>query len=338
MANYETLKLEKGLYTTGKSFTEALEQLDPSENYLGTPLEGLDAYQRQLKRFDIRVSGKGSDMVEKFFRSTDSAALFPEYVSRAVWSGIEDNDILPKLVATTTEIEGMDYRTVTSLPSEEGAALSVVAERGSIPETVVAAQGGLVNLQKRGRLLSASYETLRFQRLDLFTVILRQIGAYIAKARVQDAVNVLLNGDANDNAATVSNVATANTLTYADLVNFWNGFDPYSLNTIVASPSMMAAILKLPELRDGASGLAFHGSGSMVTPFGADLLKHSAVTDGLLIGLDKTCALEMVEAGGVLTEFDKLIDRQLERAAITTICGFAKLYNGATKALSLAAA
>ena len=38
---YDNLKLEKGLYTTGKSFTQALEQIDPSENYAGTPLEGL---------------------------------------------------------------------------------------------------------------------------------------------------------------------------------------------------------------------------------------------------------------------------------------------------------
>ena len=64
---YDNLKLEKGLYTTGKSFTQALEQIDPSENYAGTPLEGLDAYQRQLKRFDIKVSGIGSDTVSKFF-------------------------------------------------------------------------------------------------------------------------------------------------------------------------------------------------------------------------------------------------------------------------------
>ena len=63
MAFYETLKLEKGMYSApGKSFTQALEELDPSENYRGTPLEGLDAYQRQLKRFDIRVSGPGSDL------------------------------------------------------------------------------------------------------------------------------------------------------------------------------------------------------------------------------------------------------------------------------------
>ena len=89
---YDNLKLEKGLYTTGKSFTQALEQIDPSENYAGTPLEGLDAYQRQLKRFDIKVSGIGSDTVSKFFQTSDSAALFPEYVSRAVRQGMEQAD------------------------------------------------------------------------------------------------------------------------------------------------------------------------------------------------------------------------------------------------------
>ena len=81
--SYDNIKLEKGLYTTGKGFTKSLEDLDPSENYIGTELEGLDAYQRQLKRFDIKVSGAGSDSVSKFFQTTDSSALFPEYVSRA---------------------------------------------------------------------------------------------------------------------------------------------------------------------------------------------------------------------------------------------------------------
>ena len=335
MANYETIKLEKGLYTTGKSFTDALEQLDPSENYIGTPLEGLDAYQRQLKRFDIHVSGRGSDAVEKFFKTSDSAALFPEYISRAVHQGIEENDLLPKLVATVTDIEGLDYRTITSNMSDADKTLQVVAEGAAIPETSVSTKENLVTLQKRGRMLVASYEAIRFQRLDLFTVTLRQIGAHIAKTQLADAINVLVNGDGNNNAITEMNVGTAGTLTYGDLVEFWNSFDPFTLNAIVAAPDMMAALLKLSELRDGAAGLNFHATGELVTPFGAELMKSSAVASGKLIGLDSKCALEQVQAGGVITEFDKLIDRQLERAAITTIYGFAKIYEDAAKSLAL---
>ena len=36
-------------------------------------------------------------------------------------------------------------------------------------------------------------------------------------------------------------------------------------------------------------------------------------------------------------EYDKLIDRQLERAAITTISGFAKLFQGASRVLTVKA-
>ncbi|MCI7334580.1 MAG: phage major capsid protein [Oscillospiraceae bacterium] len=335
MAVYENIKLEKGLYTTGKSFTEALEALDPSENYIGTELEGLDAYQRQLKRFSIKVSGKGSDRVEKFFKTSDSAALFPEYISRAVRAGIDENNLLDKIVATTTNVEALDYRTITSVPSEEDKTLVLVNEGEAIPETQVKTQENLVKLRKRGRMLVASYEAIRFQRLDLFTVTLRQIGAYIAKAQLKDAVDVLMNGDGNDNAITASTVAAEGTLAYGDLVDFWNSFDPYTLNCIIASPSMASKILKLSEMRDAAAGLNFHSTGNLVTPFGAELVKSSAVAENKLIGLDRTCALELVTAGGVTTEFDKLIDRQLERAAITSIAGFAKIYTPASKALSL---
>ena len=335
MAKFENIKLEKGLYTTGKSFTKALEELDPSEEYIGTELEGLDAFQRQLKRFDIKVSGRGSDTVEKFFKTSDSAALFPEYVSRSVYRGIEENNILPKIVATVTDINGMDYRTIASVPSEDDKELKIVAEGDAIPETAVKTQENLVTLKKRGRMLVASYEALRFQRLDLFSVTLRQIGAYIAKMQLKDAIDVLVNGDGNENAITESKTAADGDLAYTDLVNFWNSFDPYTLTTIIASPDLTAKILSLSQFKDASAGLDFHATGTLVTPFGAELLKSASVGTGKLIGLDRTCALEQVQAGGVMTEFDKLIDRQLERAAITTISGFAKIFTPASKALSV---
>ena len=40
-------------------------------------------------------------------------------------------------------------------------------------------------------------------------------------------------------------------------------------------------------------------------------------------------------AGDVLTEYDKLIDRQLERAAITCTAGFSKIFPDASKVLTV---
>ena len=335
MSNYDTIRLEKGMYAGGNSLTHTLEELDPSENYRGTALEGLDAYQRQLKRFGIHVSGPGSDAVEKFFQTSDSAALFPEYVSRAVRQGLEEANVLPRIIASTTKIDGMDYRTITSVPEEDDRSLKHVAEGAFIPQTTVKTQENLVRLYKRGRRLVASYEAIRFQRLDLFTVTLRQIGSYIARAQLKDAVDVLVNGDGNENAAETVSVAQAGTLAYSDLVRLWNSFDPYALNTLIASPGVMEKLLSLSEFRDAAAGLNFHATGSMVTPLGADLVKSAAVEEGKLIALDRGCALEMVQAQDVMTDYDKLIDRQLERAAITTITGFAKIFTDASKVLEI---
>ncbi len=339
---FEDIRLEKGMYgRSGRTFAQTLEELDPSEHYRGTPLEGLDAFQRQLKRFDIKVKGRGSDMVEKFFHTTDSAVLFPEFVSRVVRQGLEEQTILSDITATVTQFDGLDYRSIASVPTEEEKALRRVEEGAQIPQTAVRTQENLVRLHKRGRMLVASYEAIRFQRLDLFSVTLRQIGAYIGHQHLQDAVTVLTDGDGNENPAPAFTVGTKpisgtkGTLSYEALLDFWSQFDPYTMNTMLVSPDVMLAMLKLTEFQNPLTGLNFQGTGSLTTPLGAKLLRTSAVPAGTLIGLDRSYALEQITGSEITVEYDKLIDRQLERAAITSVSGFAKLFPEAAKVLKV---
>lgn len=331
MTSFDNIRLEKGLYTTGKSFTEALESIDPSENYIGTNLEGLDAFQRQLKRFDIKVSGSNSDPIEKFFKTSDSAALFPEYISRAVKQGIDNNDILNSIVATTTSIEGLDYRTIEPFSDKTEAVPTVVAEGAEIPEATIRTKEHLIKLHKRGRMLSASYEAIRFQRLDLFTIALKQIGASIARAQLEDAVNTLINGDGNDNA--IENVAVGGEgITYQDILNLWIALYPYKLTTLITSPSGLHKLLQLDEFSDSKVS-SFKSTGKLITPFGAEIVCYENLAENKVIGLDKNFSLEKIQAGPVVTEFDKLIDRQIERAAITATTGFAKIFDEASALL-----
>lgn len=333
---YEGLKLEKGMYAeNGKSFSQVLEELDPSEQYRGTGLEKLDAFERQLKRFDIRVSGKGSDSIEKFFHTSASAALFPEYVKRAVMTGAEEMNLLGEIVASRTVIDSLDYRSITLVTEQKDKELKAVAEGAQIPSARIKTRENLVKLFKRGRMLAASYEALRFQKLDLFTVALKQIGAQIARQQLADAIGVLIDGDGNENAAAVIKLTEG--LTYQDLLNFWAEFEDFELNTMLADATAMLHILGIQELQDPMAGLNFQGTGKLPTPLGAALLKSRAVPKATLIGLDRSCALEMVTAGEIAVEYDKLIDRQLERAAITSTAGFAKIFDGAVKVLKLKA-
>ena len=235
----------------------------------------------------------------------------------------------------------MDYRTIASIPTGDQKALRRVEEGAEIPQTTVRTQENLVRLHKRGRMLVASYEAIRFQRLDLFSVTLRQIGAYIGRQHLQDAVEVLLNGDGNDNAAEKFTIGTTpisgskGTLSYEALLDFWSQFDPYTMNTMLVSTDVMLAMLKLSEFQNPLTGLNFQGTGSLTSPLGAKLLRSAAVPQGTLIGLDKGYALEQICGSQVTVEYDKLIDRQLERAAITSISGFAKLFGEASKVLTV---
>ncbi|MBE6907848.1 MAG: phage major capsid protein [Ruminococcaceae bacterium] len=336
--NYQNIRLDKSMYKGGVPFSAQLEKLDPSQNYAGTELAGLDAFQRQLKRFDIKVSGAASDSISKFFGTGDSAALFPEYVQRAVMQGADESAVINSVIASKTVINSLDYRTIATDTGHDVEA-AVVEEGGAIPQTVIKLKDNLVRLTKRGRMLVASYEAIKFQRIDLFTVTLKQIGAYITRAQLKDAVDVLINGDspndANGNKAEVFATQNTGTLTYDDLLNLWSKFEDFRMNTMIVSPDMMQKLLTLSELRDPTAGLNFSGSGMIGTPFGASVIKSTVVPEGTIVALDKNFALEMVTAGDITVDYDKLIDSQLERAAVTSTSGFAKIFPEATKVLRL---
>ena len=339
MSAYREMKIDKSLYQRRGGFFRALEEMDPSADYRGTDLEQLTAFERQLKRFDIHVSGSASDPVEKFFRTSESAVLFPAYIGAAVEQGMQSRDILSAIVAAKTEIDSMDYRSILPLPDAADRTLADVAEGGFLPETEIRLKENLVHLRKRGRILKASYEAIRFQRLDLFSVTLRQIGAYSGRMHLEDAIGVLRQGDGNENPAQAFQVGTkpisgtAGTLSYEALLDFWSQFDPYTMNTMLVSGDMMLAMLKLSEFQNPLTGLNFQGTGTLSTPLGAQLLRTSALPAGTMIGLDRGYALEQICGSEITVEYDKLIDRQLERAAITSISGFAKLFTEASKVL-----
>lgn len=321
MAYYDSLKLEKGMYNV--NFTNTLEELDPSENYEGTSLAGLDAFQRQLKRFDIKVNGKNSDVIEKFFRTSESAVLFPEYIRRSVEQGLIEESVLPSITATVTMIDGNDYRTIELTDDET---LSPTGEGSKLPETTIKNKDSLVTINKRGKVIASSYEALRLKRLDLFSVALKQIGATIARDQLKDAITAL-------SSASAAETSTSSVFTYDDLIDLWGKLDPYNLNAILCNNKMMQKILALDEMRDAPAGLNFQGTGEMVTPLGATLVRAATVENNRLIGIDKNCALEMVQVGEILVDYDKLIDKQLERIAISSSCGFAVVFGDAVKVI-----
>ncbi|MBP5578386.1 MAG: hypothetical protein J6X56_02730 [Ruminococcus sp.] len=319
---YNDIKLEKGLYNlSGKSFTAALEELDPSSAYTGTPLEKLDAFERQLKRFNIRISGPDCDCVEKFFSTTETAVLFPEFVTRCIRKGFNET-VLRSVCAAKTVCASSQYLGCVLDDSEAYAATD---QADLLPEATVREGSTATVLSKFGRLISASYEAVRQQRLDVFGVMLRSVGVRLAVTVVKEAVDVLI-----DDLTPI----TTSALTYDDIAKLYGEFDCFDMTTVITSPELASKIAAMDQLKDCPA----NADGKLMLPLGSELIKTSAVDDDTIIGIDRDFALEFITSTDLVMETDKLIDRQLDQMTVSITCGFRRITPDAVKVLTITAA
>ncbi|MDE6133018.1 MAG: hypothetical protein K2G04_06580 [Oscillospiraceae bacterium] len=322
---YNSIKIEKGLYNlSGKTFSQALEAMDPSENYTDEALRKMDAFERQLKRFDIKVNGVNADKVDKFFQSTESAALFPEFVRRAVESGL-NSGCVNKITAAVSVSDGVDSRGIVLSDGTEAYEGSAVYG-DDLPQSSISLTSSAIALKKFGRVVNAPYEAVRQQRIDVFAVALRAVGAKLARAVEKAAVTALSSG------VTPSSMS-GGTFNYAELAAFWGSFDKAEMNTIICSPAAAAKILSFDEMNKAVLSAAGCGT---VTPFGAEIVASAAVADDILIGIDRNSALEMIRGGDVIVEVDKLISKQSDAAAVAVNVGFSAIDSDAVKVLTIA--
>jgi len=332
-----TIPLHEGLYIEagqrGFDLTGYLETLDPSPGN-----SELDAYERQLALAGIRVHGDDADIVDRFFASQESSVLFPEFVSRSVRIGYEDFTKLRAILAERVKIDDNTYKSIymdDSVFSTGEKSLATVTEGASLPIIEIKTAEHTVTIKKYGRYLQATYEAIRRKRISVVALFLRAIGIQLQRDKFQDAVDVLLNGDGNDNAAPALNTKTTGSLVYADLVDFVLSFDPYDLNVLLCNKATAAVLLNLTEVKDPAISADFRIQGENIRLFGAELIVDESVPANKILGLDRRFALEEIYETGILTESERLIRRQIEGTAISEVAGFAKVITAAAKALNL---
>ena len=324
MYQYESVKLEKGMYhLTNKSFLQALEEADPSAQYSGSPLASLDAYERQLKRFDIHVSGENCDKVEKFFITTESAILFPEFIRRAVLQGMEET-ILSKIVAIITKSYSTNYH---GCDMSDGNEYTTTSAGTALPISSIQESAVLITIHKYGRNVQATYEALRQQRLDVYALMLRRIGRRIGDSIVTKAATVLKN--ASNNSTKIS-VAT-NSFSYDSLAQLYGAFTTFRMKAMLASPANVAKILTMNQMIETSS----QDVEEIRLPFGTKLINCPQLDNSTILGLDTDFALEMMKGSDVILETDKIIERQLESITVSITLGFRAFMTDAVRMLAL---
>lgn len=342
------VNLEKGIFqeAAAKSVhvTDILEELDPSIEYKDTDLEGTTALQRQLAARGIKTFGLRSDSVSKFFETTEHSILFPAFIETAIRKGIEENSIINKLVATTTNIAGSDtYKTAVWEHDPEGARLQRVAEGAPMPRTKIRLGDKEITVFRYGRVLDATYQAIRNQKLNVYSLQLQQFGAQLALDEVLAAVEVLINGDGGVAGADTFALAgdlggTVDKIDYKRFVRFKNKFkQAYKPNVFLAKEDLYTDIITLPEFSNPIAGFLYAKTGQTDQVIGGMPERCDDVPQDLVIGMDTRYALNRIVAAPLTMEHDKLIDTQIMLSAISYEGGFEILNKEARKVLNVGA-
>jgi hypothetical protein len=290
-------------------------------------------------KHDIRVKGPYADTIEKFFATTSSTVLFPEYISTQVQAGILASSILPNLVAVTTDIGAATYKGLVMAETAADRQMHVIAEGTEVPRTRLATTEHTINLVKIGRALEVTYEALRRQKIDVVAVFLQRVGTQMAIDQCDGALSTIINGDGNSNPLVDIDSDVSGTLDYDEMTKLWLAFGSgYQLNTIVAGDVMLRAILNLNEFKDPEAGFRFQQTGQLISPVGATLKRWSSTAvlpADFVLGLDSRFGLQMVIDGGVKTEVDRIISKQIEETVISAWAGFVKLDTAAFNAIDV---
>jgi hypothetical protein len=326
LSRAKEIKVTQETYLEAQSREMTLSELletpdyDPSE--LNSPL---DAFERQLALHDIRVGGKSPVTVELFYQG--APALLPEFMMREIKRGQKMRPELEKLLASSNTISSSRYTPfyVDVSPAQSKLSLRPIGERAEIPTLAVAEQVHSITVPDYGVTLKTSYKALRHRTTAQFKVLLWYIGFRLQADKMGLIVDTIINGDGNDNAATVINTATSGSLTYSDLITLWNEFFPFEMNTIVSHKDKIKEILTMSEFKDPMAGFRFQRTGELVSPLGSTLIRCDDVDTDLVIGLDNRFAVEEVISQPLMVEYDKVIEQKLEEAVISESVAYAKV-------------
>lgn len=319
------IDINRDTYLEAQSRGMTLSELLESDEYDPSPVDcPLDAFERQLAVNGIRISGRQSSTVDLFYKN--APALLPEFILREVRKGQKMRPELGRLLSGSTAVQSNRYTPFYIDTSDtEAFSLRPVGEGAEIPSLIVTEQQHSVNVRDYGLSLKTSYKALRHRSTAQFKVLLWYVGFRLQTDKIALVVDTIVNGDGNDNAATVINSATTGSLTYDDLIALWAEFSPFEMNHIVCHIDTLKTILALDEFKDPLAGYRFGRTGDLFTPLGATLVRCDAAASDHAIGIDTRFAVEEVISQPLMVEFDKIIEQKFEEAVISESVAYARV-------------
>jgi len=290
----------------------------------------------------IRCKGPCADTVEKLFVSSNDTPLFPAFLASQIIAGILAASLVPRLAATEVRINSHVAEKITISDTAADRTLKWIGEGADLPKTKISRAEGNITLYKYGRLLEVSYESVRLMHLDILGLFLMRMGMQMGIDETDDAIETLIAGDGTSGSAvTDTDAEVSGVLDYDELVRLNLAFPiGYQMTDAVVNDTNLRTILNMAEFKDPMAGMRFQQTGEFPMPMGAQWHRWTSTgsasfsTDRIL-AVDNRGALAIFREDTLLEESDRLIDKQLERRAMSEWVGWMKLDNSATQCLDI---
>lgn len=377
-------------YKSGQSLSAYLERMDPSANYNdGLDAFGRLIKAAGIRTRAMPEHGVAASTWDEFNRNDNTRALIPEWTAR-IWRSVahgqgystralytsadgepgswerpyseaqqarNSQQIAPAIplsavVGQVTSIDSDLYRAYYLTYDATASGMSRVGEGAEIPRVKLAGGDRTVNLYKYGRALEATYEQLRWQKVDKVARHIAMMAVQTEVDKLADAITILVSGDGNANTgATSFNLTTLDSGTTANNITLtaWLALkmklaNPYMATTALANDGIA---LKLMTINTGS------GNTPLVTiaqpsGFGYFSQINSGLRDNVALGwtaaapankaivFDSRFALEMInEVGGNISEVEKYVTRQTQVLTLTEMVGWAIMDPNATKIMAV---
>jgi hypothetical protein len=258
-----------------------------------------------------------------------------------------------EMVARTTAIRGRDLRTLYIVDSinTDAYRMKRVNEGAEIPATWIVSGEHYLQIQKYGRAIKATYETLRNQTLDRIAFLVSRIALQAEVDKAADALTVIISGDGNANTAATALTQTglaggsAGTLTLPAWQLFKLRFWPYAMTTVLGQEASIQQLINLAVMTTNvaAANVPANAFGTL-TPVGsaavlADGVRYGVTSDAptlKLVGFDRRSAIERVtEIGGDVSETDRFISNQTAMVTFTESEGYGVVDPNSSKTLNI---
>lgn len=265
--------------------------------------------------------------------------IIPEIIRSAITLGLREAPFYPNIIAGEESVSGLQV--IQPHINMSDAAPAKLNEAETMAMGTVSFGQKSVSLFKIGKGFKITDEVRDYVSIDILGIYLRDFGIQLGYAQDTLALDTLINGnkpDGSESAPIIGVYATANGITYKDLLHLWVRAARYGRNytSMIGGEDQAIEMLNLPEFKVRQSSGPTEATLNVKSPVpkNADFYIHPGTPENMLLLVDRSAAMVKLTAKQLMMESERIVSNQTSAVYVSLTTGFSKMYQDATVLLA----